>query len=66
MTKAELRAQLLEDTLAFVLKGNVIQEIPAQKTKIKHIVRGKVSNTAAKSAGSMPEFKISSLYHTEY
>jgi hypothetical protein len=66
MTKKELRAQLLNDTLTFVLNGNAIQEIPAVKTKIKHIVRGKSSNTAAKSSGMMPEFKISSLYHTEY
>ena len=66
MTKAELRAQLLEDTLAFVLKGNSIQEIPDKKVKVKHMVRGKSSNTTVKSAGSMPEFKISSLYHTEY
>lgn len=65
MTKKELRAQLLNDTLAFVMQGNAIQEVPAQKVKIKHIVRGKASNTAAKSAGMMPEFKISSLYHTD-
>jgi hypothetical protein len=64
MTKKEIRAQLLNDTLAFVLQGNHIQEIPAVKTKIKHIVRGKSSNTTTKFAGSMPQFKISSLYHT--
>ena len=64
MTKAELRAELLNDTLKFVMQGNAIQEIPAVKTRIKHIVRGKSSNTASKSAGSIPQFKISSLYHT--
>ncbi len=65
-SKEQIRRQLLEDTLTFVLSGNAIQEVPGEKTKIKHIVRGKSSNTAAKSSGMMPQFKISSLYHTEY
>ena len=64
MTKKEIRAQLLNDTLAFVLQGNHIQEIPAVKTKIKHIVRGKSSNTFNQNAGLAPTFRISGLYNS--
>jgi hypothetical protein len=64
MTKKEIRAQLLNDTLAFVLQGNHIQEIPAAKVKIKHQVRGKSSNTFNQNAGLSPTFRISGLYHT--
>lgn len=64
MTKAELRAQLLEDTLSFVLKGGQIQEVPAQKKTIKHTCRAKSSNTFM-VGGDAPTFKISSLYNTD-
>ena len=63
MTKKEIRAQLLEDTLAYVLRGNAIQEIPAAKVKIKHQVRGRTSNTYM-TGGDAPKFNISGLYHT--
>jgi hypothetical protein len=64
MTKKEIRAQLLEDTLAYVLRGNAIQEIPAAKVKIKHQVRGRTSNTFNQNAGLAPTFRISGLYNS--
>jgi hypothetical protein len=48
-TKAQLRAQLLNDTLAYVLAGNQIKEIPAKKVKPVRTVRG--SETRNKPIG---------------
>ena len=63
MTKKELRAQLLNDTLTFVLQGGQIQEVPAQKTRIKVTCRGRTSNGFMSS--SEPSFNISSIYNRE-
>jgi hypothetical protein len=64
MTKKEIRAQLLEDTLTYVMQGNAIQTVPAAKVKIKHQVRGKTSNTFNQNAGLAPTFRISGLYNS--
>ena len=61
-SKAEIRAQLLNDTLTYVLKGGDIQEIPAQRKKIKITCSGK-SARANTAGGSEPTFRISSLYN---
>ena len=63
MSKAELRSQLNTDTLAFVLKGGQIEEVPAKKTRIKVTCRGKSSNGFMTS--SEPSFNISSIYNRE-
>ena len=63
MTKKELRAQLLNDTLSFVLQGGQIQEVPAKKTRIKVTCRGRTSNGFMTS--SEPSFNISSIYNRE-
>lgn len=64
MTKKELREQLLNDTIAFVMNGGQIEEIPAKKIRTKVIVRGKTSR-ANTAGGDMPTFRISSLYNRE-
>lgn len=61
MTKAELRAQLLNDTLGFVLAGNAIQIVPSKAIKSTSIVRGKESR-GKPVGGSIPTFRISSTF----
>jgi hypothetical protein len=63
MTKAELRAQLSTDTIAFVMAGNQIEQIPAKRHRIKSVCKAKTSNTRV-SGGNAPSFKISSLYNS--
>lgn len=63
LTKTQIRTQLLDDTLAFVLQGGEIQEIPAQKKTIKHTCRAKSSNTYV-TGGDAPKFTISGLYNS--
>ena len=65
MTKAEIRAQLMNDTLAYVLNGGAIQELPAQRKKIKVTCRAKSANTAVGRMGNEPTYNISSIYSRE-
>jgi len=65
MTKNEIRSQLTTDTIAFLMKGGVIQEIPAQRKKIKVTCRAKSANTAVGRMGNEPTYNISSIYNRE-
>ena len=61
MTKAELRSQLMTDTLGFVLTGNAIQIVPSKAIRIKSTCRGKESR-GKPIGGSIPTFRISSTF----
>ena len=61
MTKSELRAALLNDQLTFLLQGNRVTEIPAQKIKVKSLCRAKESR-GKPVGGDMPRFSISSTF----
>ena len=57
MTKKELRSQVLNDTLAFVLAGNLITTVKPKRIKQNRSVRG--TETRGKPVGGdMPKLTL--------
>ena len=64
-SKTEIRAQLLNDTLTYVMNGGVISEVAPQRKKIKVTCRAKSANSSFGKGGNEPTFGISSIYTRE-
>jgi len=61
MTKSEKSEQLKAATELFLLNGGKIKVIPPTNVKVKVVCRGSMK-TANTGGGSLPTFRISSLY----
>ena len=62
MTKAELRAQLMNDTISFVMNGGQIETVPAKQIRIKHTAKGRSSANSVVGGSSPSSSQISSIY----
>jgi hypothetical protein len=61
MSKSERNAQIQAATELFLMNGGKIKTVPAKKIKTKIVCHGKMK-AANTNGGSMPTFRISSLY----